>query len=271
MKQRDYEIMISTCDKFSDLWDANVLLLNQNWPTRDTRTYLVTDAETCRVFPGIQVISAGEGKEITDRLAVALGYVHSKYVILTLDDYFFTQPINEEKIDNALRFMEENTVDYVQLYPQPRRFLKRDGARESEKYPGIYFLDLSEGNYKVVLTPGIWRTDFMRKTLRGSMNAWQYEVSLTGIARSLNAVCATSNCGELLYLDVIRKGKLLRKANRYFKKNPIYQSERKVMKWKDELILKIRTALGFWLPKGALRFLKKLMMKCGLTFYSPVS
>lgn len=270
MEQQNYEIIISTCEKFSDLWDANVLLLNQNWPTRNAQTYLVTDAETHREFPGIQVISAGEGKEITDRLAVALEYVHTKYVIFTLDDYFFTQPINQEKIDDAICFMEENSVDYLQLYPQPRGFLKRDGARESKKNPGIFFVDLSEGNYKVVLTPGIWRADFMGKTLNGSMNAWQYEVSLTGTARGLNAVCATSNCGELPYLDVIRKGKLLRKASRYFRKNPIYQSKRNVVKWKDELMLNVQTILKFWASKRVLRALKKLMIRCGYTFYSPV-
>ena len=30
MTNQNYEIIISTCGKFSDLWDANVLLLNRN-------------------------------------------------------------------------------------------------------------------------------------------------------------------------------------------------------------------------------------------------
>lgn len=271
MEKNNYEIIISTCDKFSDLWEANVLLLNQNWPDRNARTYLVTDAPTDRKFPGVEVVSAGEGLEITDRLRTALGKVQSEYVIFTLDDYFFTQRIDQEKINRALQFLEEEKADYIQLYPQPRGFLKKDGARESEQYPGIYLLDMSEGNYKVVLTPGIWRTDFMRQTLTGSMNAWEYEVSLTPRARELNARCATSNCSELPYLDVIRKGKLLRKADRYFRSNPIYRSEREVMKWKDEFSLQLRTFLKFWLPKWMFRLVKKIMIKAGHRFYSPVS
>ncbi len=267
----DYEIIISTCDKFSDLWEANVALLNQNWPDRNAPTYLVTDDPTDKAFPGVEVVCAGAGREITDRLRTALERIRAEYVILTLDDYFFTRRIDQKKIDRALRFMREQAVDYIQLYPQPKGFLRRDGARESAQYPGIYMVDLSEGNYKVVLTPGIWRTDFMRKTLTGSMNAWQYEVSLTPRARHLGAKCATSNCGELPYLDVIRKGKLLRKAHRYFQKNPIYRSQREVMKWKDECILQIRTQLRFWLPKWMFRLIKKLMIRAGHTFYSPLS
>ena len=138
-------------------------------------------------------------------------------------------------------------------------------------YPGIYTLDLSEGNYKVVLTPGIWRTDFMRKTLGQPMNAWQYEVSLTPKARELNARCATSNCGEFPYLDVIRKGRVLRKANRYFQSDPIYQSRRDVMRWQDELELNVRAWLKFVLPKWLFRVIKKIMIRRGHRFYSPVS
>lgn len=271
MEKLEYEILISTCDKFSDLWAANIQLLNENWPDRNAKTYLVTDAPTDRGFDGVEMICAGEGKEITDRLRIALERVKSEYVIFTLDDYFFTQPIDQSKIRDIVDFMERNAVDYTQLYPQPKHFLKRDGAKEYAQHPGVYAVDLTEGNYKVVLTPGIWRADFMRKTLTGSLNAWQYEVSLTEAARKLGAKCATSNCGELPYLDVVRKGKLLRKANRYFRQNPIYHGQRPVISWSVEAKLWVRTQMKFWLPKGCLRLIKKILIRCGMKFYSPVS
>ena len=214
---------------------------------------------------------AGVGKEITDRLAAVLEHVQAEYVVFTLDDYFLTEPIDQGKIDRAISFMDDYRADYIQLYPQPRDFLRRDGAKETKDYTGIYLLDLFNGGYKVVLTPGIWRTEFMRKTLTGTLNAWQYEVSLTESARSLNAVCATSNCGEFPYLDVVRKGKVLPKADRYFRKHPIYEtSQRGILSWKKDVELRILTAMKFWLPKWMLRGLKRLMMLLGRTFYSPV-
>ena len=43
MMENNFSIIISTCDKFSDLWDAHILLLNQNWADRNVETFLVTD------------------------------------------------------------------------------------------------------------------------------------------------------------------------------------------------------------------------------------
>ena len=273
MTNQNYEIIISTCGKFSDLWDANVRLLNRNWPDRNARTYLVTDDPTDRTFPGVEVVSAGAGREITDRLKTVLDSVSTEYVIFTLEDYFLTERIHQEKIDRALQFLKEYGADYIQLYPQPRGFLRRDGARQTKDFPGIYLVDLSRGNYKVVLTPGIWRTDFMRKTLEGTepMNAWQYEVFLTQRARQLKALCATSNCGEFPYLDVIRKGKILPKAARYFRKHPIYRSDREVMPWRSAASLEFRGWLKRILPAWLFRAVKKFMIRRGHTFYSPVS
>ena len=63
----EYDVIISTCDKFSDLWEAHSLLLNKNWKNRGNNTYLVTDAPTDRKLEGIEIICAGEGLEITKR------------------------------------------------------------------------------------------------------------------------------------------------------------------------------------------------------------
>lgn len=50
MMENNFSIIISTCDKFSDLWDAHILLLNQNWADRNVETFLVTDKPTDRTF-----------------------------------------------------------------------------------------------------------------------------------------------------------------------------------------------------------------------------
>ena len=65
--ENNFTVIISTCDKFSDLWDANIQLLNQNWADRNTETFLVTDKPTERKFENVKVIAAGEGTEITER------------------------------------------------------------------------------------------------------------------------------------------------------------------------------------------------------------
>ena len=108
----------------------------------------------------------------------------------------------------------------------------------------------------------------MEKTLKEKMNAWQYEVALTKMARSYGICCADSRRGEFPILDVIRKGKILRKAQRYFKKNPIYQGNRQTMKAKDEWILALRTWMREWLPRPVFDMVKAIMRRKGYTFFS---
>ncbi len=268
-KKGDFELIISSCDRFSDLWDAHVQLLKESWKDRPERIYLATDRSTEKAYEGIKIISAGEGTEITERMKAVLELVESDYIVFTLDDYFLTEPIYTSNIQRGIDFMENNRVDFLRLVPATKWYLRRENAKPCKGYPGYFIRDISTGNYKITLTPGIWRTDFMRKTVSRKMNAWEYEVALTGMAREFGAVCAISNHNEFPYLDVVRKGKLLRKADRYFKRNPIYHSEREVMKLKDEMALNFRTRLKHVLPKKQLNKLKKAMIRRGHTYYSP--
>lgn len=275
IQNKEFEVIISTCGKFSDLWDAHVLLLNKNWKERG-RTWLVTDDPTDRCFEGVELLSVGAGTEITQRLEKVLEQVESEYLLFTLDDYFLTETIDNSQLSRALAVMKKEKLDYLLLHSRdnwfaPKKFeLRREGAMELPGHPGFWLRDVSRGNYKVSLYPGLWRTDFMRKTLNQVRNAWQYEVALTALADELNARCAVSLCSEFPFLDVIRKGKVLRKAQCYFEKNPIYSGNRQTMPFWQEWRLNFRAFLGKILPSPLFRALKKLMIRCGMKFYSPV-
>lgn len=100
--ENNFSIIISTCDKFSDLWDAHILLLNQNWADRNVETFLVTDKPTDRTFKNVTVVAAGEGTEITERLKAVLPLIKTEYVLFTLDDYFLNIHYFELHLINLL-------------------------------------------------------------------------------------------------------------------------------------------------------------------------
>lgn len=259
-------VLISTCEKFSDLWEAHVQLLNQNWPDRNAVTYLVTDKPTDKKFENVTVFAAGEGTEITERLKAVMPLINTEYILFTLDDYFLTEKISTKKIEQDILDMQKHNIDYLRLFIMTKKSLKNRKAKEVEK--DIFIMDNYAGDYIVSLYAGIWRKDFMEKTLKEKMNAWQYEVALTKMARSYGVCCADSRRGEFPILDVIRKGKVLRKAQRYFEKNPIYQGDRQIMKAKDEWILALRTWMREWLPRSLFNMAKAIMRKKGYKFYS---
>lgn len=264
--ENNFSVIISTCDKFSDLWDAHVLLLNQNWADRNVETFLVTDKPTDRTFENVTVVAAGEGTEITERLRTVMPLIKTEYVLFTLDDYFLTEKICTDEIIRDIDDMFANKIDYMRLSTLSKKNLRNRKAVEVA--PKIYLMDNWAREYVVSLYAGLWKKSFMEKTLKETLNAWQYEVALTKMAREMGARCAVSCREEFPILDVIRKGKVLTEARKYFKKNPIYVGTRETMKRKDEIIIDIRTWLRVWLPLPLFHAAKSVMRRKGYTFYS---
>lgn len=254
-------LLIHSCDKFSDLWDAHMYLLNKNWNDRNIDTILLTDKETERSFEGVRIVSAGNGTELSDRTAFVLPQINTEYVLITLDDYFPIYDVCSEKIERLIKIMDKENIDYLRLFCDP------NSHKKFLDYDKLYKIPLDK-NYDVNLYQGIWRKSFIEKTIRQSLNAWQYEVSLTSIARECNARCVLSKGKEFEILDVVRKGKLLHKANRYLKKHNLYNGDRKTIEWKEEVRIYLFNRGKKILPKFAAKWIKGFLQKRGYKFYS---
>ncbi|MBQ7500456.1 MAG: hypothetical protein IJT91_06145 [Clostridia bacterium] len=74
---------------------------------------------------------------------------------------------------------------------------------------------------------------------------------------------------EFVILDVVRKGKLLHKANAYFKKHPgIYEGDRKVISRFTELKIDFMTLLKLIFNQSTIDSLKSFFRRFGVHFYS---
>ncbi|MBR4761406.1 MAG: hypothetical protein IK086_02060 [Clostridia bacterium] len=265
MADKNYSIIISTCDKFSDLWEANITLLEKNWGDRGVDTYLVTDKPTERRFDNVTVIAAGEGKEITERLAAAIEFIKTDYVVFLLDDYFLPDKVDAKKIDYCMNAMAKENFDYLRLYT----FINAKYFKEKVAgYEDIYHVT-TDARYNINLYPCGFSVKFLRETLKGeTRNAWQYEVSLTKIGDSFGAKCALTNPNALNMLDVVRKGRIIRKAKRYLDKHDLYHGDRPVLDIFTTLKLGTIYKLKIILPRKLVNFIRRVLKKCGKKFYS---
>lgn len=254
-------LLIHSCDKFSDLWDAHAHLLNKNWADRNVRTLLVSDKQVEKKLDNIELHFAGEGTELSERTEYAVKLINTEYILITLDDYFVVNSIDSTQINRLLDIMDAEQLDYIRLFNNP------NSHKKFKNYKKTYEISL-DSNYQVNLYQGIWRKTFVEKTIGKKMNAWQYEVSLTGIAKELNAKCALSKGKEFEILDVVRKGKLLHKANRYLKKNNLYQGPRQVISYREEIRIFIFSTGKKILPKWLAIKVKEYLRKRGHQFYS---
>lgn len=261
---RNLSLVIFTCDKFSDLWDAGLSLLEQNWGNRNIKTYLVTDAPTDRRFNDVEVISAGVGSEMSQRMKKILDIIDTDYLLVTLDDYFFTKPIDDSKIERCLQIVEKEKIDYFRLYT----FINAKYFKEKyADYPDVYRVT-TDARYNINLYPAIFSKAFLMSTVDEVKNAWQYEVSLTRKGAAYGANCALIRPNALYMLDVVRKGKLLRPAARYLKKNGLYHGNRPVMELWPYVKINAVYLLKRILPRSMVNWIRRILMQLGFHFYS---
>ena len=256
-------LLIFTCEKFSDLWDTHIHLLEKNWPDRGVETVLVTDEYHETHYPNVKLLAAGKNASFSARVRCACNEIQTPFVLLTLDDYFLIEPVSTERMNQLLYAMDEFGMDYLRLYDRPKR---ATGECLSESL-SLYKIH-NEERYSVNLYSGIWRTSFLLQTAIGDKSPWSFEASLSRAAVALKAFCAMDAQKDFIILDVVRKGKILNKANRYLKKHNLYHGDRPVQSIWYENMLAIRTFGVRHFPRPIVNLVRQAMMKLGRHYYS---
>lgn len=257
-----FSVIISSCDKFSDLWDKHIEFYRKNWGDNNAPTYLVTDKPTERSFDGVEIVVAEGDMDFPSRIKYALQYIKTPYVLLTLDDYFLIEKVNNQSIEKLVNRAEEEKIDYLLLYDR-----RKTDSRKYESIDVLHDIDLNK-KYAVTLYPAIWSAEFLKNTVKEDLSPWLYEASLTKTAKEENANCKFSHTGSFIMLDVVRKGKLLHKAVKYFKKNNVDIGDREIISYAIELKLWVQDMISWYAPKKLFVFIKNLAKKFGVTFYS---
>lgn len=255
-------LLISTCDKFSDLWDTHIYFLKENWVGDLWKIYMVTDRQTDKNYDGVEIIVADGGLDFPMRIKYALDYIKTDYVLLTLDDYFLIEKVYSEKLNYLVDRAESENIDYLLLYDR-----RKTNPKKYEPTENLFPIDLNK-KYSVNLYPAIWQKGFLRNSVNGDLSPWLYEPTLSNYAKNQNAKCCFSHSGAFVILDVVRKGKVLHKARSYFKKHNVDIGERPTISRLTEIKLIFLDIISWYTPRKILKAIKCLAKKFGMTFFS---
>ena len=261
--QNDIVMIIMSCDAFSDLWDGHIKLLGQNWNNRGMKTVIVTDKKTDKSYDGVDVFFPENCADWSDRLKAAATFYDANYYFVTLDDYYIINRINNTRIQELFRIVKEEKVDYMRLFKHPVRATGEKFASRDD----LHFIKTEE-MYSVNLYSGIWKKEFLFSCFGKPLNAWEFEVSLSKKARDYNAKCVVDIAEDFEILDVVRKGKLIRKAGRYIKKHGLYTGDRKTNSLWFESKLGIKVFARRHLPSHIRPWARKIAVKFGMRSYS---
>jgi hypothetical protein len=265
MKKSLFSLIISSCEKYSDLWEAHLYFYNIFWPNREFRTYLVTDKKPSKKFDDIRIIWNEEFSEFSDRILFALKNIKTDYVLFTLDDYFLKKNVNKNSISNLILIMNKYNIDYCRLYDNPK-------LKSPIIIDDIFeFINLKseKSEYLVNFYPGLWKKESLMKIFSSFPNfsPWNLEAMLTNFSIDNHFLCIKSRLPCFHIEDIVRKGYLLNSSKKFLNKYSIL-IRRKSLPLIIEIYLVFIQNLKVILPIFIQKFLKRILRFFGLKFYT---
>lgn len=186
MKRSSIPLIVSSCDKCSDLWQPFFTLVKKNWPDFDRKVYLCTDSMTF-AYEGFDItcpLRMSSGSTWTENLMALLKGIDEEYVLLMLEDFWLKEMVDEAQLYQCEEIIKNDpTIGFIclvhQLDPSPDN-------PSSEIYPNLIEYGQRTA-YRVTTQAGLWRRDYLLSLLRKHESAWWFE--MFGSKRSRRSAC----------------------------------------------------------------------------------
>jgi len=252
----DVSLLIVGYDPYKDVWDHYFELLEKYWPERP-KTYLATN-ELTPDYNNVTVIPAGSDAEWSKKVIVALEQIDTPFVVLLLEDFFTTRPVDSSKLAELVACMKNDNLNYCKLLNQSKIKGKVYGGKNYLRIIG------EDQDYGISLQPSIWRKDFLSKTVgTENYNAWIFEFNqVKNKIQNQNGIdCIGDRRNVLEITHAVVQSKYLRKAVKVFEKQDydINLSARPMLSKKDNFKYRLKCSVAEKTPK----FLKPVLKKVG--------
>lgn len=258
-------LLIIGYDPYKDVWDHYFELLNKYWPDRP-QTFLASNILMPN-YENVTVIPCGEDAEWSKKVYTAIDAIPTDYVVLLLEDFFTTRPVNGDNFEDLVRIIEKNNVDFCKLLNQTK--IK---GKSYDGKPYLHILD-ENSDYGISLQPAIWKKNFL-KDLVGSdnYNAWIFELNQvrnkTHLRSDVVALGDDRNILEITHTVV--QCKYLRKSIKVFEKQGYHidTGTRPVMTFSENLKYDLKCRVSELSPKCLRPILKKIGKLMNVDFVS---
>lgn len=173
-------ILVNSCDAYQDTWLPFFTLFKKFWPDCEYPIYL--NSESKRLYCNdLDIITINHSIEQarSDRVIHSLKMIHSKFVILLLDDFFFDDFVDQSKISECIRWMQKNRHIAVFTFASS---LWND--IDDRKYDGFELRPV-KGEYRFNMQAALWRRTTLLKILKHGESPWDAEHMGTFRARVL--------------------------------------------------------------------------------------
>lgn len=173
--EKDCSILVSSCDAYLDILDTFFYLMKKYWPDNPFKIYLSTESINYHSnFFNVENIHPSK-KEITwtERICDALAKIDSDYIVLILDDFFFFDYTNTQRVKECISFLKKDSkIVTFTFWPQ---LISSNNCKYDYYYKRRPF-----ARYKIAAILGIWNKKQFQKYLSAfKNNIWEWEKNAT--------------------------------------------------------------------------------------------
>lgn len=175
MDKRDIcTVLVNSCDSYEDTWEPFFKIFKIQWPDCPYPIVLNTESKKY-VDEGLNVKcpnNFGETDKIPwgKRLIGVLKSIESEYVIFLLDDFFFTGRVDQDRINECIRWMDEDKSISVFSFRRTHQPNIQDG-----KYPHFERRPQT-ADYRLNCQAAIWRREKLISYIKPHENPWEWEI-----------------------------------------------------------------------------------------------
>ena len=199
-------ILVTSCDKYQDLWEPFFTLFFRYWPDCPYPVYLGTN-HLMHDNPRVKTIAVGDDTDWSSGFRGMLEEIPHPYVIVLIEDYLLTKYVDTVRIDRLITYMEEKGAGCLRLFPGSGHDLPYlDNPEVGEISKGA--------DYRLSLQAAIWNKQTLLELLREGESAWELELNGTKRTNNLDVpfLCVTGDSPIPYFCTGVVKGKWVREA-----------------------------------------------------------
>lgn len=233
---KNLTILVTSCDKYSDLWIPFIRLFRKFWPDCPYKVVLVSEKLSCTAFD--ETILCGEGKSSTETICIALKQLTTPYVLLLCDDYFLIDYVSTNKIKKIVSDIEYYKSGCIKMLGDNTVLQSKILQTQPANIAPEEYIEYPKGSpYRLSFQSSIWNRNFLLTLMGKANNIWDFERKISYDKESYTMPIYGTRKRTFPYMEVVHKGKWERIALQICNYNdiPIDLNKRTVLSSKDQL------------------------------------
>ena len=175
-QKTNFTVVVSTCDKYHELWKIHFHFLFKNWPSLVKNNIPIILTNNKIPFNHKNVISANLGDDFnwSDNIIRTLKKVETKYVVLLLEDYILDAKVNVNRLQEIIDYMDQTKAAYTELIEEKIAIEAEDEIKYPENIDNL-IIKSKNTKYRASLQATVWNGKILSKLLKNGESAWSFE------------------------------------------------------------------------------------------------